>query len=82
MELFSDQMTINLKVFCVTPRFPNNVNNTLKSEYSTLNGMSHYISSINRVNVLFIKTTLSKFNYITAENLISLFNKFGTTAST
>jgi len=32
--------------------------------------MPHYISSINRVKLLFIKTTLSKFNYIAAENLI------------
>jgi len=32
--------------------------------------MPHYISNINRVKLLFIKTTLSKFNYIAAENLI------------
>jgi len=32
--------------------------------------MSHYNTSINRVKLLFIKTTLSKLDYIAAENLI------------
>ena len=80
-----------LKLACflrcgVTPRFPNNVNNTNNQSIQRKTGYHTTFKFINRVKFLFIKTTLSKMHLTSQRKIISKSTTgstiFGTTTST
>ena len=60
--------------FNVTPRFPQIVNNTNNQSIQRKTECHTSFKVINRVKLLFIKTTLSKFIYIVAENYFKINN--------
>jgi len=76
MCTYKDTIMLN-----VTPRFPNDVNNTYNQSIQRKTEC-HTAKCINRVKLLFIKNNFVNIQLHRSGKFSSFFNNFGTTAST